>query len=322
MNARLTDTTLRDREISLTRVFDAPRELVFAAFLDPQHISNWWGPDGFRTTTHEMDVRPGGVWRYTMHGPDGTYYTNLAQYTEVVRPERIAYDHGGDRAEADFHTTISFEDLAGKTRVTLHTLFASAEQRRAAAEFGAIAGGQQTLARLATQLAGQTDDALDDFVLVRVFAAPRALVWKVWTDAEHLARWWGPTGLTMLSTRVDLRPGGSFHYSMQTPDGQTMWGKFVYREVSPPSKLVWVNSFSDPNGGVTRHPGAPEWPAEILNHLTFHEHAGKTTLTLRGAPINATAAERRVFRAGHESMQSGFGGTFAQLTAYLETLPQ
>lgn len=173
-------------------------------------------------------------------------------------------------------------------------------------------------------MSGRSDEttwALDrETVLSRVFDAPRELVFKVWTEAEHLVHWWGPKGLTIGVSKLDLRPGGTFLYSMRTPEGHEMWGKFVYREISPPSKIVFVNSFSDPDGGITRHPGAPEWPAEILNTFTFHEHEGKTTLTMHGVPINATAAERAVFGGGHTSMQAGFGGTFAQLTAYLAKL--
>jgi uncharacterized protein YndB with AHSA1/START domain len=79
-------STTADREIVVTRVFDAPRELVFDAFTDPAHISNWWGPDGFTTTTHEMDVRPGGTWRFVMHGPDGVDYDNIIVYREITSP--------------------------------------------------------------------------------------------------------------------------------------------------------------------------------------------------------------------------------------------
>jgi uncharacterized protein YndB with AHSA1/START domain len=319
MNARISDTTT-DREILTTRVFDAPRELVYAAFLDPQHISRWWGPNGFRTTTYEMEVRPGGVWRFTMHGPDGTDYPNVITYREVVRNERLAYDHGGDPDHADFENTITFTDEAGKTRVTMRAVFTTVAQCQAAIKFGAPEGGQQTLARLGEQLLGMTDDSLDDFVLVRVFDAPRELVWKVWTDAQHLARWWGPTGFTIGVHELDLRNGGTFHYSMRSPDGHEMWGKFVFREITPTTRIRFVNSFSDPAGGVTRHPGAPEWPAEILNDVTFQEHEGQTTLILRGVPIHASPAERRTFRDGHKSMEGGFGGTFAQLSAYLAEL--
>ena len=139
-----------DREIVITRVINAPRELVFAAFTDRQHISQWWGPNGFRTTTYEKDVRPGGVWRFTMHGPDGTDYPNKIMYREVVKPERLAYDHSGDDAsdEHRFTSTVTFENVGGKTKVTMRALFATVEQCEASKKFGAVDGGQQTLARL------------------------------------------------------------------------------------------------------------------------------------------------------------------------------
>jgi uncharacterized protein YndB with AHSA1/START domain len=124
----------------------------------------------------------------------------------------------------------------------------------------------------------------------------------------------------MLVARLDLKPGGTFHYSMRSPDGLEMWGKFVYREVAAPERIVFVNSFSDAEGNLVRHPFAAAWPLEVLNTLTLAEHEGKTTLTLSGGPINATDEERGVFDAGHASMQKGFGGTFDQLAEYLTTM--
>lgn len=99
-----------DREIVLTRVLDAPRELVFDAWTDRKHIAQWWGPRGFTTTIHEMDVRPGGVWRFMMHGPDGVDYPNRIVFREVVKPERLVYDHGSDDPAdpAQFHVTVTF----------------------------------------------------------------------------------------------------------------------------------------------------------------------------------------------------------------------
>jgi uncharacterized protein YndB with AHSA1/START domain len=144
-----------DREIVLSRVFDAPRELVFDAFTDARHISEWWGPRGFTTTTSVKDVRPGGVWRFVMHGPDGTNYTNTIRYTEVVRPERLAYDHGADDVDGDpasFHVTVTFVDQGGRTALTMRSLFASVEQVERNRKFGAVEGGKQTLERLAEYL--------------------------------------------------------------------------------------------------------------------------------------------------------------------------
>lgn len=143
-----------DREIVLTRVFDAPRELVFKAFTDPKHVAQWWGPNGFTNTIHEMDVRPGGVWRFIMHGPNGVDYPNRVVYSEVVKPERLAWAHGSDDGKpANFHATVTFAEQGGKTRVTMRMLFATAAERdKTVKEVGAIEGGNQTLARLAAYL--------------------------------------------------------------------------------------------------------------------------------------------------------------------------
>jgi uncharacterized protein YndB with AHSA1/START domain len=163
-----------------------------------------------------------------------------------------------------------------------------------------------------------TQAAGTDFVLSRVFDAPRALVWKCFTDPEHMKQWWGPKGATVLVSKMDLRPGGTYLYGMQFGD-KPMWGKFVYREIVPPEKLVFINSFSDEKGGVTRHPMAPTWPLESLSTFTFEEQpGGKTKFTVRWSPHNATEEERKTFDAGHASMNQGWGGTMEQLGAYLE----
>lgn len=159
-----------------------------------------------------------------------------------------------------------------------------------------------------------------EFVIRRRFDAPRDLVFRVWTEGEHLARWWGPKGFTIELIKFDPRPGGLFHYSMRTPDGTEMWGKFVYREIVKPERIVWVNSFSDPEGNTIRPPFAPDFPLEILNTVTFTEEGSQTVLTLRGVPINATTAEDQIFTGMHDSMHDGWTGTLDQLAAELATL--
>lgn len=143
------------RSIIGRREFDAPRDLVFAAFTDPKHLSQWWGPNGFTTTTLSFDMRPGGVWRFIMHGPDGRDYQNRITYDAIVRPERIVYHHGGgdDVEPVQFRQTITFEDLGGRTRIVWRGDFPSAEARdRNIREYGADKGLMQTMARLADYL--------------------------------------------------------------------------------------------------------------------------------------------------------------------------
>ena len=159
---------------------------------------------------------------------------------------------------------------------------------------------------------------LQEFVISRTFDAPRDLVWKAFTEPERMKQWWGPKGVTVIKSEMDLRPGGSYHYAMRTPDGQTMWGKMVYREVTPQSRLVFVNSFSDEAGGTSRHPMAPTWPLEMLSIFTFEEESsGRTKFTVRWSPLNASEEEQATFAAGHDSMKQGWGGTLDKLAAYL-----
>ena len=141
------------------RELDAPRDLVFEAWADPRHLSQWWGPDGFTTSTSAFDMRPGGVWRFVMHGPDGRDYDNRITFDEIVRPEFIRYHHGGgeDVEPVQFHTTVTFEDLGSRrTRITLHAVFPSAAERdRVVKEYGADKGLVQTMGRLADYVAAQ-----------------------------------------------------------------------------------------------------------------------------------------------------------------------
>ena len=148
------------RSIIGVREFDAPRDLVFAAFTDPKHLTQWWGPNGFTTTTSSFEFRPGGVWRFVMHGPDGRDYQNHVTYEEIVPPERIVYRHGGgdDVEPVQFRQTIVFEDLGGRTRITWRGDFPSAAERdRVIKDHGADKGLLQTLARLSEFVAAMAE---------------------------------------------------------------------------------------------------------------------------------------------------------------------
>lgn len=171
-----------------------------------------------------------------------------------------------------------------------------------------------------TQSAAAADTFSKEFVIERVFDAPRDLVWQVFTQRDHLMNWWGPKGFKMIVGNLDLKPGGTFHYGMQAPDGSEMWGKWVFREIVKPERLVFISSFSDKAGGLTRHPMAPTWPIEMLGTLTLTDQGGKTLLLNRVVALNATDEERATFEGGFESMKQGFGGTWDQLAAYLASL--
>lgn len=113
-----------------------------------------------------------------------------------------------------------------------------------------------------------------DFVITRIFDAPRKILWRAWTDREELMKWFGPKGCTIPHAELDLRPGGTFHYAMRTPDGHMMWGKWTFREIAAPERLVMISTFSDAQGGITRHPMSASWPLAAGN--TFHNHIRRT----------------------------------------------
>ncbi len=155
MNSKIKSDSA-DREISAVRLFDAPRDLVYRVWTEQQHVEKWWGPTGFTTTTSEIDVRPGGVWRFVMHGPDGRDFKNKVVFKEVIPPERLTYLHSGEDDTADivFDVTVAFAAKGNKTEISMRMVFATQEEHdRVAKEFGAIEGLNQTMARLKAYLA-------------------------------------------------------------------------------------------------------------------------------------------------------------------------
>jgi uncharacterized protein YndB with AHSA1/START domain len=144
------ETTTAEREVVISRVIDAPRELVFEAFTDVRHLSQWWGPEGFTTTTRTFDFRVGGLWDHVMHRADGSDHDELLFWTEIVPPQRLAWLNGDAADDPNgFHTLLEFTADGERTRIEMRTLFPSKEARdRAVQKSGAIKGGEQMLAKL------------------------------------------------------------------------------------------------------------------------------------------------------------------------------
>lgn len=313
-----------DREMVISRVYDAPLSLVWKAWTEPAHLAQWWGPDGFSITTLEFDFRPGGIWRFLMHGPDGRDWANRVDFREIVPRQKLVYHHGGEGADKgiQFHVTVTFAQSAGQTTVTMRSQFPTKEELdKVVREYGALEGARQHMANLAAYVPTMKDPAARQpekaFVFSRELAAPRPLVWKAWTEGERLAQWWGPKGMKLEVITADVRPGGTFHYAMIPPAGGIMWGLMAFRELNPPQRMVWVNSFADKAGKIIRAPFSPLIPLEMHNTILLEDRGPKTLVTLRSGPINATKEERAFFESMFQSMQGGFGGTFDQLAAHL-----
>ncbi|SDR50102.1 Uncharacterized conserved protein YndB, AHSA1/START domain [Rhizobiales bacterium GAS113] len=165
-----------------------------------------------------------------------------------------------------------------------------------------------------------TDHRPPIFSLTHSFDAPRELVFIAHSQAAHLSRWWWAKGFAFAKCTLDFRPGGNFHYCMRSPDGHEIWGKFAYREIIAPERIVFTSSFADETGATVRAPFTAEWPLEVLNTLTLTEQGGTTAVEMLGSPLNATQAERRSFGAARESVSQCLAGTFGQLSEHLAAL--
>ncbi len=156
-----------------------------------------------------------------------------------------------------------------------------------------------------------------EFVIERVYDAPRDRVWQAWTEAERLKQWFSPKDFRMTRCTLELRPGGLMHYCLRGPDGNDLWGRWVIREIEKPRRLVFVVSFSDPAAGITTHPMAPDWPREMLSTVELEEQGARTLVRVRWIPTNATEAEKKAFEDGRESLKAGWTGTLDHLEQYL-----
>lgn len=313
-------TTMNDtHQIRITRIYDAPVALVWNAWTDPAQVGQWWGPRGFTLTTAERDLRPGGFWRYVMHGPDGTDYPNFTRYHVVEPMQRLVYDHGASSEDAKplFRVTALFRDLGGRTELDM-TMSVATE-----AELATIRGiirdksGNSTWDRLAEYLEHRAT-AQQIFVINRSFEAPLETMWQMWTTPEHFAAWLPPTGFTMEFRRIDIRPGGDGFYAMT--NGQfTMYGRVEYLEVTPPTQLRYTQCFVDAEEKIARHPGAPIWPEKMLTTVTLTPEGPTTTrVTVRWEVFGtATPEEVAAFVAERAGMTAGWGGSFDKLEAHL-----
>src|SRR6185369_7793798 len=196
----------KSNEIKIIRVYDAPVEAVWDAWTDPEQVGKWWGPRGFTLTTHSKDLRPGGSWIYTMHGPDGTNYENNTPYLEVEPYKKLVYDHGAnDDRPPLFRVTVLFSETAGKTTMDMTMMLPTPEAAEEARKFIKKASGDSTWDRLAEYLAKESSGK-DQFVINRTFDAPLDVMFQMWTDPKHIAKWLPPTGFDMQFIRCDIKP--------------------------------------------------------------------------------------------------------------------
>jgi len=306
-------------DITLTRDYSAPLKMVWEAFTDAEQAAQWWGPRGFTITTHTKDLRPGGSWHYTMHGPDGVDYPNKTRYLDVVEHARLVYDNGGnDEQKPMFRVTALFSATNAGTRMDMTMHLPSPEAAKATRAFIQKAGGDATWDRLAEYLEKKLSGK-EIFVINRSFAAPIDTVFAAWTDPQRLSQWSSPAGFSVAFHRADIRSGGSTFTVMTDGKGQAMHGRADYLAIEKPKRIAYTQQFCDQDERVTRHPLSSTWPETMLTEIQLTaEGPDHTRVTLTWTPpgtVNAT--ELATFVGARTGMTQGWTGSFDKLETYL-----
>jgi uncharacterized protein YndB with AHSA1/START domain len=308
----------KSNEIRITRIFDAPVQAVWDAWTDPRQVAQWWGPRGFTLTTHSKDLKPGGSWSYTMHGPDGVDYPNKTHYFEVENCSKLVYDHGGnDDRPPLFRVTVLFSEVEGRTRMEMSMALPTPEAAEETRKFIKKAGGDSTWDRLAEYLEKESSGK-DKFVINRSFDAPIELMFEMWTNPKHVSRWLPPTGFQMEFIKADIKPGGNTLYFM-TDGNVKFYGRAGYLKIGKPDRIVYTQQFCDENEKVSRHPMAPTWPETMLTSVALTEEgADRTRVTVTWEAHGATTREElEIFIQSKGGMTQGWTGSFDKLDAYL-----
>jgi uncharacterized protein YndB with AHSA1/START domain len=310
------ERAVAERVLEISRLFNAPRELVYAAWTDPKQLAQWWGPKGFTNPRCEVDVRPGGKIHIDMRAPDGVVYPMAGAFREVIPPEKLVFtssalDADGNPIFVNLNT-VSFDDFGdGRTMLTVRAQVI--EQTAEAAQYlkGMNLGWSLTIDRLeafvnasgglnAQRGYDDADEISRQLAAIRVFDAPRELCFRVWTEPEHIAKWWGPRGFTNTVYQMDVRPGGTWLLAMHGPNGVDYISKSIYVEVVTPERLV-LDHVSPPFRKV----------------VTFKEVGNKTEITVRTIFESAALLEREIARVGADK---GLQETLDCLGEYLSTL--
>jgi uncharacterized protein YndB with AHSA1/START domain len=310
----------KSNEFTLIRVYDAPVHVVWDAWTDPKKVEKWWGPRGFTLTTHSKNLKVGGHWHYTMHGPDGTDYPNKTLYHEVEPCKRLVYDHGGDDDRPPiFRVTVIFQSLGDQTQITMTMACPTPEAATQTQQFIKKAGGNATWDRLAEYLAKELSGK-DVFVITRSFAATTVRLFEMWRDPQHVSHWLGPVGTRMDFIEVGKVEGETSFYKMTYDTGTVMYGKIQYLKITPPHYLEYVHVFCDEQGALSRHPNVPVWPERMRTCVFFSPEEGlQTRVTLIWQPDGVVSvAELHAFADMRTGITQGWTEAFDKLEGHLE----
>ncbi len=292
---------ISELDMVITRTINAPRERVWEAMADPKQVGQWWGPTGFTNTLIRHEFKVGGVWEHTMHGPDGKDYPNYAQFTEIVKPERLAFTLGSGKKDLTSKSAVwTFEAQGDKTRVTMRMTVLTKEQRDLVLKsYKALDGGNQTIDRLVAHVGAKP---AHEFTFERLIDAPRERVYQAWTDPKQMSQWFAPKPFQLVVKSMDFRPGGKFDMAMRGPDGNEFPFTGTYRVILEPGLLSWTGEFT---GG----------PADqITSVISFEEEDGKTRLRARQTFHVSTPTVEMATKGA----TAGWNMTLDQLTEFVK----
>lgn len=295
-----------DTELLLTRKFTAPRALVFEAFSKPEHLRYWWGPRGYELISCDMDFRVGGSWRFVQRAPDGNEYAFRGIYREIESPGRLVYTFEFEPMAGHISTeSIELVEQDGITTLTNSVRFKSREDRDAMVVDGNMEwGAAQTMDQLAEHLYTM-GSRNDEIIIARVFDAPRERIWQMWTEPEHVAKWWGPNGFTTTIEQMDVRPGGVWIHTMHGPDGTDYPNYSRFTEVIKEERIEFLLGSS----AEEENPFHSTWTFESLP-------GNRTRVVMRMKFASAEVREQVIREVG---ALDGGKQTFARLAAYVET---
>ncbi len=281
-----------DRKAVFTRTFDAPREVVFNVWTDAKHVQQWWGPYGFTNPRCDWDARRGGAIRIDMTGPDGAVYPMSGRFEEIEPSQRIVFVSAAlddaDKPMFEVRNTVTLHEQGGKTMVRVEAVVISVTASIASAYLrGMNEGWSQTLDRLAGHVATTASDR--EIFSTRVFDAPRELVFRAWSDPEHLGQWWGPKGFTTKTHQMDFKPAGVWRFVMHSPDGADHPNRITFVEIVEPRRIVYKHG----GGGKDVEPVNFQVTAEFEP-----EGADRTRLNLRMVFPSAAAKSLTVEKYG------------------------
>ena len=316
----MTAVSEQTKDLVIERVFDAPRELVWQAWTDPEMFMRWWGPATFTSPTCQMDVRPGGRYVWSMRDPDGNDYYSAGAFLEVVPPERLVYtdsfaDKDGniippsaygmsDAFPTAIKVTVTFEDLGKRTK--MRTVFSDMPDGPES-EMTA-AGYNESLDKLANVVTRHVRLDIDrpnlTITIARDFDAPLEVVWRALTEPALLAQWWGQPGSPMSVDKHDLRVGGEWRFVERDAAGNEYAFRGVFREIEPSRRIVQTFEYEPMAGHV------------ILETMTLTESDSRTTLTAI-EQFDSIEDLEGMYQSG---MEDGTEKSYNQLAALLQKL--